>query len=415
MDAEIIAVGSELLLGQIANTNAQSLSSALAEQGVNVYHHTVVGDNPLRLKRAIKMAEKRAQLIIITGGLGPTKDDLTKEVIAEHLGKELYLDENAFDKIKTYFIKINKQMTPNNKKQAMVIRDSHILPNEHGMAPGMVINDNEKMYMLLPGPPKELGPMFKKYGQPAIEKNLRVKEKIASRVLRFFGIGEAQLETEIADLIEQQSNPTIAPLAGDGDVTIRITAKMRTEQQAEKEIEKVEKEILHRVGQYFYGYDNTTLVNELLKQLKSKNLTIACAESLTGGMFQAEMTAVQGVSSVFLGGIVCYANEIKKNLLHVREETIAKYGAVSEQCAIELAENVRHLLDTDIGISFTGVAGPDSLEGHLPGTIWIGLSCKERPTKGRLIQLSGSRNVNREQAVLYGCYYLLKELKRLGH
>lgn len=410
MNAEIIAVGSELLLGQIANTNAQFLSKQLADLGVNVFYHTVVGDNANRLKEAIRVAESRADLLIFSGGLGPTKDDLTKETIANHLGKELIFDEIALQSIEEYFEKTKRTMTENNKKQALVLEDSQVLPNDHGMAPGMFLEKDKHFYMLLPGPPKEIKPMFVKYGYPAIQEKLANKDVIVSRVLRFFGIGESLLETKIEDLLESQTNPTIAPLAGDGDVTLRITCKHDSMEEAEKLIKKTETEIFSRIGEFFYGYEDTTLMNELADVLMKKGLKVAAAESLTGGMFQQEMTSIPGASTIYQGGIVCYTNEVKQNLLQVKESTIKEHGVVSEQCAKELAENVASLLGADIGISFTGVAGPDELEGHPVGTVYIGIAIKGQPTKVEAILLSGTRASNRLRSVKYGQYYLLKEL-----
>ncbi|CAM4031032.1 competence/damage-inducible protein A [Lederbergia lenta] len=412
MNAEIIAVGTELLLGQIANTNAQFLSAQLAEIGVNIYHHTVVGDNPARLKKAIVQAEERANLIIFTGGLGPTKDDLTKETIAQHLGKQLIIDEIAMQTILDYFDKTGRVMTANNKKQALVIEGGNVLPNEHGMAPGMFINAGSTYFMLLPGPPHEMQPMFRNYGRPAIEAEMGATEKIESLVLRYFGIGEAELAEKLSDIIDEQTNPTVAPLAGDGEVTLRITARHRQGSVARSMIKEMEEKVNLLVGEYFYGYDETSLMRELLKTLEEKKLTIAAAESLTGGLFQSEMTAVVGVSTMLIGGVVCYSNQSKLTLCNVKEETINKYGVVSEQCAIELAENIRSMLGTDIGISFTGAAGPDSLEGNPAGTVWIGISFKNQQPKSYLLKLAGSRNGNRKRSVKYGCYYLLQELQQ---
>jgi nicotinamide-nucleotide amidase len=411
MNAEIIAVGSELLLGQIVNTNAQFLSRHLADIGVNVFYQTVVGDNSRRLLSTIQQAEKRADLLIFTGGLGPTRDDLTKETIAKHLGKELVLNEEAFNGIRQYFLQTGRVMTENNKKQALVIKDCLVLPNEHGMAPGMFVKTENKYYMLLPGPPKEMRPMFEKYGKQAILNALDHQESIVSRVLRFFGIGESQLETEIEDIIMAQTNPTIAPLAGNGEVTIRITAKHRSAETADKMIDKVEKEILNRVGEYFYGYGQTTIAAELVQKLKKQKKTIACAESLTGGLFQSMITSVAGASAILKGGIVCYTNEAKVHLVDVSKKTIDSFGAVSEQCAKELAENVREKLKADIGISFTGAAGPDPLEGNPPGTVWIGISEKEKESKAMLLKLAGERNQIRDRTAKYGCHFLLKTLK----
>ncbi|MFB6466713.1 competence/damage-inducible protein A [Cytobacillus sp. Hz8] len=413
MNAEIIAVGSELLLGQIANTNAQFLSQELANMGIDVYFHTVVGDNSVRLQAAIEIAEDRADFIIFTGGLGPTKDDLTKETISHHLGKNLIMDEYALTSIAQFFQKTNRVMTDNNRKQALVLEDSSVLRNDHGMAPGMLFEGPSKMYLLLPGPPKELIPMFLTYGKPMLLDKLRTNEKIISRVLRFFGIGESMLETQIEDLIDQQSNPTIAPLAADGEVTLRLTAKAETLEKAKNVIDDTEAKILARVGEYFYGYDDTTLIKELFHLLKAKKWTIACAESLTGGLFQEELTSLPGASNHLKGGIICYTNEVKERILRVRKETLENEGAVSEPCAAQLAENVAHLLDTDIGISFTGVAGPGELEGKPAGTVFVGISMKNAPTIVKRLSLAGSREANRMRTVKYGCYYLINRIKEI--
>ncbi|MFD1708417.1 competence/damage-inducible protein A [Siminovitchia sediminis] len=412
MKAEIIGVGTELLLGQIANTNAQYLSEQLAEIGVNVYFHTVVGDNPKRLTDAIQQAETRADLLIFTGGLGPTKDDLTKEILAGHLNCGLDTDEDAWKKIKDYFKKTGRKMTANNEKQAHVIKGAKVLPNDQGMAPGMFLKKGTHFYMLLPGPPHEMKPMFRNYGRQAVMDQLEKVDRIESRVLRFFQIGEAEIAEKLSDIIDTQTNPTVAPLAGDGEVTIRLTARSNSKETAAALLDEVEKKIQKRVGEYFYGYEDTSLMAELLKELESRQLTIAAAESLTGGLFQSEMTSVVGVSTMLLGGIVCYSNDAKIKLCKVKPETLEHEGAVSEQCALELAENVRKELGADIGISFTGAAGPDSLEGHPAGTVWIGMSFKDGESKAVLVKLAGTRNGNRRRSVKMGCYYLLKELEK---
>lgn len=410
MNAEIIAVGSELLLGQIVNTNARFLSRQLADLGINVFYHTVVGDNSDRLKSAIRIAQERAELIIFTGGLGPTKDDLTKDTIAAQLGKKLVLDEEAMRSIELYFEKTKRVMTENNRKQALVIDGSVILKNENGMAPGMFLSTSDHKYMLLPGPPSEMEPMFLKYGQAAITGINGSQARIESRVLRFFGIGEAALEAQIEDLIDQQSNPTIAPLAGDGEVTLRLTARDDANGTAQELIDKVEAEIMDRVGEYFYGYDETSLILELSKLLKSKNLTISAAESLTGGMFQEELTSVSGASSLFKGGIVCYSNEAKIGLVNVSPATIENFGAVSKECAEELAVNIASITNSEIGLGFTGVAGPDSLEGHPAGTVFIGVHIKGKPVHVEKLNLSGSRAAIRSRSVKFGCQLLINRL-----
>lgn len=410
MDAEIIAVGSELLLGQIANTNAQFLSRQFAEMGVNVFYHTVVGDNGARLKSAIEQAESRANLIVFTGGLGPTKDDLTKETISLHLGRKLVYDEKALNSIEAYFSKTGREMTENNKKQALVLEGSLVLPNDHGMAPGMVMTIKGITYMLLPGPPKEMEPMFLSYGYESVMNKLQSHERIESKVLRFFGIGESLLETKIDDLLDNQTNPTIAPLASDGEVTLRITAKHSSREKCEEMIGEVEKEILSRVGEYYYGSNDTSLIKELVKGLTVRNLTIAAAESLTGGMFQEYLTSIPGAGKIFEGGIVSYTNDAKANVLKVRDKTISEHGVVSSECALEMAENVRELLDADVGISFTGVAGPDEQEGMPVGTVFIGIAFRNGKTKAERLNLSGSREQNRIRSVKYGCHYLLSHL-----
>ncbi|WP_019242232.1 MULTISPECIES: competence/damage-inducible protein A [Bacillus] len=411
MNAEIIAVGSELLLGQIVNSNARYISRQLAEIGVNVFFHTVVGDNSSRLKSAIEIAEKRSQIVIFTGGLGPTKDDLTKEAIAAHLNTQLVMDEHALASISAYFAKTGRPVTENNKKQALVLDGSHVLVNDHGMAPGMIYSSPSHTYMLLPGPPSEMEPMFSTYGIPALVDKMNTIERIHSRVLRFFGIGEAYLETVVEDLLDEQSNPTIAPLASDGEVTLRITAKHSSVDEADRMIDEVEEKINQRVGQFCYGKDDTSLMKEVVKLLTSKGLTIASAESLTGGMFQEELTTISGASQIFKGGIVSYSNEAKINVLKVNKETIEKYGAVSEQCAKEMAEQVRSLLGTDIGISFTGVAGPEPLEGKPVGTVYIGLSSSKFTTKVVKLQLQRSRQVNRVISFKNGCHIILQSLQ----
>lgn len=237
------------------------------------------------------------------------------------------------------------------------------------------------------------------------------KDVIVSRVLRFFGIGESLLETKIEDLIDAQTNPTIAPLAGDGEVTLRITCKHDSIEEADKLIVKTEEEIFARVGEFFYGYEDTTLMNELSHILLKKNLTVAAAESLTGGLFQQEITGIPGAGNIFKGGIVCYTNEVKHQILQVKESTIKEHGVVSEQCAKELAENVARLLKADIGISFTGVAGPNELEGNPVGTVYIGIAKSGEPTKVEKLALSGTRAGNRVRSVRYGQYFLLKMLE----
>ncbi|MFA8438703.1 competence/damage-inducible protein A [Pueribacillus sp. YX66] len=411
-NAEIISVGSELLLGQILNTNAQFLSKELALLGINVYHHTAVGDNAYRMKNVIQNAQERANFIILTGGLGPTKDDVTKQTLAKLLQAELVYDKDALTKIMNYFKKANRTMTENNRKQALVIKGAHVLENKTGMAPGMVYVHNEIIYILLPGPPHELQPMFLNEVKPFLHKQGYLSHFIISRVLRFYGIGESQLESELEDLIENQTNPTIAPLATRGEVTIRLTARGKTEKEVNELLDKEEKKVLERTGRYFYGYDSTSLPLEVSKLLEQKNLRIASAESLTGGLFSQLLTKVSGAGSIFNGGIVSYTDEVKENILQVPRDILQRDGAVSSNCALKMAENVRDLLQADIGISFTGVAGPSKSENKEIGTVFIGLAFKKEPTVVYPLNLVGSRDTIRKSSANYGFYYLLKHLKK---
>ena len=410
MNAEIIAVGSELLLGQITNTNARYISSQLAELGVNVYYHTVVGDNSERLRQAIELAESRADLIVFSGGLGPTKDDLTKETIARHIGTELVMDQIALTSIEAFFQRVNRPMTENNKKQALVLDGCEVLANHHGMAPGMFYSNDKHVYILLPGPPKEMEPMFQLEAKPVLARWLNQGEVIISHVLRFYGIGEAELETQIMDLLEAQSNPTIAPLASDGEVTLRITAKTSSEEEAWSLIQQTEKELLSRVGSYLYGYNDDSLASSTCKLLIDKGLTIAAAESLTAGLFQSELAAIPGVSQTLVGGVVTYTAESKINQLGVSKEIIDQYGVVSAECATAMASRVKAMFKTDIGIALTGAAGPGPHDNQPAGTVWIAIIMPNDDVVTHELQLSDMRNTNRLRAVKRTFHYLIQLL-----
>lgn len=409
MNAEIIAVGSELLLGQITNSNARFLSSHLAELGINVYYHTVVGDNAGRLEDVIQIAEERADLIIFTGGLGPTKDDLTKETIARHLGTTLEMNKEALTSIVAFFERAGRVMTENNKKQALVLKGSEVLANHHGMAPGMLYKTEERAYILLPGPPKEMEPMFQFESKPKLARLLNQADVILSHVLRFYGIGEAELEDRLQDLLDRQTNPTIAPLASDGEVMLRLTAKTNSEEQAWELINEAKTEILDRVGQYLYGYDNDSLASKTIELLKEQSKTISAAESLTAGLFQSELAAVAGASAVLTGGVIAYNEEMKIEQLGIAPELLKEYGVVSEETAIAMAEAVRRKFGTDIAVGLTGAAGPDAHGDQPAGTVWIGIATEDGTTAYRL-QLSGMRNTNRLRAVKLALSYIIRTL-----
>ncbi|CEH30078.1 damage-inducible protein CinA [Aneurinibacillus migulanus] len=413
MKAEIIAVGTELLLGQIANTNAQFLSQKLAEVGIGVYYHTVVGDNADRLYRLIEEAFTRSDLIIFSGGLGPTKDDLTKETVAQAVHRPLVHDETALERIVAYFDRRGVKMTENNRKQALVVEGSKVLPNDHGMAPGMAIEYKGKYLMMLPGPPRELYPMFTTYGLPYLLSLISDQYVVHSKVLRFFGIGESALEEELIDLIDGQSNPTIAPLAKEGEVTIRLTAKAKSITEAEEMIRVIEQEIEERVGEFIYGYDDDLLESVLVRKLTEQNETVAFAESITGGLVSHMVTSVPGSSAILKGSIVCYTNDVKHHLLAVPKDVLAEAGAVSEEAARVLAEEVRLRLGSTYGVSITGEAGPTASEDKPVGLVYIGATDGTQ-TQVKTFRLSGQRTAIQSRAAKHAIFTMLERIKKGG-
>jgi nicotinamide-nucleotide amidase len=410
MKAEIIGVGTELLLGQIVNTNARFISEKLAEIGIDVLYHTVVGDNPARLVSVIETAQSRANLIIFTGGLGPTKDDLTKETISRCVGKPLVEDTKAMQYIEAYFERRGIPMTENNRKQALVLSASNVLPNDQGMAPGMAVKHEGICYILLPGPPREMVPMFENYAVPFLLSLISDSHIVHSKVLRFFGIGESALEEQLMDLIDSQSNPTIAPLAKDSEVTLRITAKAKNLPEAIAMITGVEAKIEERVGEFIYGYDLDSLPSVLVDQLEKRKLSFALAESCTGGLASRMVTGVPGCSSVYQGGVVCYTKLVKQRVLGVPSVILEQHGAVSEESARAMASQVRELMSASLGIAITGVAGPESAEGKPVGLVYIGLSSAEAE-KVFEVKLSGTRDMIQARAAKYALFYALQELK----
>ncbi|MED4750202.1 competence/damage-inducible protein A [Brevibacillus choshinensis] len=412
MRAEIIAVGTELLLGQIANTNAQFLSQKLANIGVGVYFHTVVGDNTERLLQVIRMAAKRSDLVIFSGGLGPTQDDLTKETVAAHVGVGLVTDSPAMQRIEDFFTQRGIVMTENNRKQALVLEGSHVFSNDFGMAPGMAIRHDSTTFVLLPGPPSELYPMVDRYVMPYLMKLLPESQVFHSRVFRFYGIGESALEERLIDLIEKQDNPTIAPYAKEFEVTLRVTARAATVAEGEALILPVEKEIRDRVGQYIYGTGEDSSLHEVLvTDLIQRGETVACAESCTGGTVASLITSVPGSSAAFRGGVVCYTNEVKHQVLGVPEEVLNTDGAVSEKTAQLLAEHVREKLGSTYGISVTGVAGPDSSEGKPVGLVYVGIAAEGLPTVVKELRLAGRRQAIVGRAAKFALFYALQMQK----
>ena len=412
MHAEVISVGTEILLGQITDTNSTFISQRLAELGIDVYFKTVVGDNEKKLLQALEIASGRSDMVILSGGLGPTKDDLTKQTVAKFLNCGLLTDKNALEYIEEYYRQNNRKMTDNNLLQAKYLEGSVSLPNESGMAVGSYYqNQNGPDFILLPGPPSEMRPMFDKQAMHRLKENYAREHLLFSRVLRFYGIGESQLVTELDDLINGQTNPTIAPYAKVGEVTLRLTAQADSKESAKEILDETEQVISKRVGQYLYGYgDDNSLPKVVVEKLKQRGLTVSASESLTGGSFQKAVTDIAGSSQIFPGGFVTYSASAKENLLDIPKEIIIENGVVSEATAKWMAERTRIKMDTDFGVSFTGVAGPDTLEGNPAGTVWIGISQRGRQTAAFEYHFYGDRDAVRVRSVLAGFDLINKKL-----
>jgi nicotinamide-nucleotide amidase len=399
MNAEILAVGTELLMGQIANTNAQYISARLPDVGIGVYYHSVVGDNPARLKECLSLALSRSDLVIMTGGLGPTQDDLTKETVAAAVNRKLVLDQESLDKMEAFFKRLNRPMTQNNVKQAYLPENSIIVRNSNGTAPGCIIEEGEKTIIMLPGPPSEMKPMFEETVIPYFMEKMEFR--LVSKFLRIFGIGESAMEAMIMDLIDGQTNPTIAPYAKDGEVTLRLTAKYPKGVETEDLIAPVEAEIRRRLGDTVYSSENKNMEEVAAELLLKNGATIAIAESCTGGLVSARLTDIPGISAAFDRAIVTYSNRSKLQNLGVQQETLDRHGAVSSQTAREMAEGVRRVSGTDLGLSITGIAGPDGGTAEKPvGLVYVALAHKDGVVCKEL-RLWGSRSRIRNVTTLH--------------
>lgn len=411
MKAEILSIGTELLLGDIVNTNAQYLSRRLADLGLSIYNQSVVGDNEDRLKDAFKLGFDRADLIITTGGLGPTSDDITKEVASMYFNKKLILDEVSLEKVKQYFSTQNKIMTENNIKQAYFPEGCTILENNNGTAPGCIINVNNKILVILPGPPKEMKPMFEDSVIPYLNKYL--DGVLVSKVLRTYGLGESTMASMVADIIQSSTNPTVAPYAKDSDAILRITAKASNLIEAENLITPIEREIKTKLGNNIYGEGEVSLQATVAEMLLNRHLTISTAESCTGGLVAAKLIDYPGISEIFIEGAITYSNESKINRLNVKKETLEKFGTVSPQTAEEMAIGIAKTAGTNIGISTTGVAGPSGGTKEKPvGLVYIGLYLNGA-TKVKELHLAGNREKIRNKAVLELLNWLRLELLNL--
>lgn len=368
--AEILCIGTELLMGNTVNTNATYIAKGLAQNGINVYHQAVVGDNPQRLKESLDLAFSRSDIVITTGGLGPTYDDLSKETIAAWFGKELVLHEDSLRHIEDFFQRLGREMTANNRKQAMMPQDCTVFPNPNGTAPGCAIEKDGKVAFMLPGPPREMRPMFDNYVIPYLQKDSDTV--LVSKMIHLFGIGESMLEHKLHDIMVESSNPTLAPYAKEGEVQLRVTARVHRDEDAEAILQPMMDKVSEIAGEFIYGIDIGDLQTAAVTRLKEKGLHVATAESCTGGYVSKRLVDVDGVSEVFDCGVCSYSNDIKEKVLGVSHDTLVAYGAVSEQTAREMAAGVRRLSGAEIGVSTTGIAGPGGGSPEKPvGLVYV--------------------------------------------
>lgn len=374
--AELIAIGTELLLGNIANTDAQMISQGLSELGINVYYHTVVGDNPDRVRQAVEIARSRADIIITTGGLGPTCDDLTKVALAEAFGKKLIYHEPSAQRIRERFAAMERPVTENNYQQAMVPEGCNVLDNDWGTAPGVAFEADGTHVILLPGPPRECEMMFRHRAVPYLK--ALSDGVIVSRTVKTFGIGESAAEALLRDLMNALHNPTLAPYAKPTGTELRITAHAATEEEACALIAPVEAQVKEILGDHVIGVNVNSIQEVCLNLLKEKGLTLGTAESCTGGLIAKLITDLPGASAVLKGGVVSYTNEVKAGVLGVPQALLDQYGAVSPQVAEAMARGAKKVLGCDIALSATGVAGPDPDDrGNPVGLVYLGLACGE--------------------------------------
>lgn len=396
MNGEIISIGTEILLGDILNLNSQYLSQQLSSIGINLFYHSVVGDNPKRLRDTMSVALKRSDIIITTGGLGPTQDDLTKEIISELLGIPLEIHPPSLDHIKEYFKDNPCKMTSNNLKQSYIPKGSIAIPNNNGTAPGIIIEQDNKIIILLPGPPREMNAMFEEYIIPYLSK--RSKKKFYSKYYKVIEIGESALEECLMDIIENQNNPTIATYAGDSEVLLRLTANAIDQETANKILQPYEKLLYDRMGEHIYGSKYSTLEQVVGEALLQKGITLSIAESCTGGLIASRLTSIPNISKVFHSGIVCYSNDAKEQMIGVSPKTIKEKGAVSAEVAEELCRDMYKKTHTDMVISVTGIAGPGGATEKKPvGLVYIGLLYNNE-VKINKFHFKGNRNRIQRQA-----------------
>ena len=409
MKAEIIAVGTELLMGEILNSNSRDIARELYNLGIDVYHQSVVGDNLNRVSKELETAFERADLVITTGGLGPTRDDLTKEAAAHFLKRDMILDEASIKHLEDFFGSRGLPLNEGNKRQAYFPEGAKIIPNENGTAPACIIEFDEKVLVILPGPPREVIPLMEKYIIPYLEK--RTGKVFISDIINISGIGEGHMEEKIMDIIEAQENPTVAPYAKEHGLTLRVTASARTEQEARSLLEPVVKKICDRLGMDVYAIGDTTLEAVVASLLIEQNLSISVAESCSGGLLAGRLINYPGISKVFKEGFITYSNESKINTLGVDSKILSKYGAVSEEVAKQMAKGAADRAKSDVALSITGIAGPDGGTDEKPvGLIYIGLYLLGE-VKVMKMESWGSRDNVRRRAVSQALDMLRRELQ----
>ncbi len=377
MIAEILCIGTEILIGDIVNTNATYISKRLSENGFDVLYHSVCGDNKERLEATINHALSRADLIVTTGGLGPTYDDISMELCAKSLGLSCHVDENVVEQLKGYFAKVGRVMTENNLKQAFVPDGATVFMNDFGTAPGIAVKKDGKIIVMLPGPPREMKPMLDNQVLPYLSEY--TDHVLCSSNINIIGMGESSVEEKLYELMTTSTNPTLAPYVNEGEVRVRVTGAGKNEDEARKIVNDTVEKVRKILGKVVYDVDSKSVEHSLVNLLLDKKKTIATAESCTGGLVSAALTEVPGSSEVFGFGVCTYANEAKMKLLGVKTETLEKYGAVSEQTAKEMAQGVRELSGADIALSLTGIAGPGGGTEEKPvGLVYLGVSVGDK-------------------------------------
>ncbi len=374
--AQILCVGTELLLGNVLDTNSHTLSIGLAKLGINLYYRKTVGDNRGRLVSSVKQALGESDILILSGGMGSTVDDLTVECVAEATGKKLVLHKPTLEKIKAYYKKKGTIMSENNVKQAMLPENALVFENKQGMAPCVILETGENTVIILPGPPRELEPLFQEYVYPYLAEKYPPRP-IVSKMIRMWGIAESRMDEMVRDLTKLE-NPTVAPYAKNGEAFLRISASAESAHEAHKLIEPVEEEIYSRFGDYIWTSDEDSFESALVKLLMKNNLTVSFAESLTGGLCAKRITDISGASEIMKMSVVTYSNEAKEKLVGVKKETLDTFTAVSSECAEEMADGIRRVSGADIGISTTGVAGPSSCDGKPVGLMFVGVSTPDK-------------------------------------